>query len=194
MSFQGYALRPREIDVMISPKDRTQETEALLLEGLKRCDHEVFREVVRRFSGRILRQARLLLGSEEAAEDASQEVFIKAFQSMDTIRGTHIGGWLARIAYHHCIDVLRRRKSQPAMVSLPAEDILLAPSRPFASGDWEFLNTLSAQEHYVINLRFMENLDYQEIADITGLAPGSLRNLFSRTMKKIREEVLQHGL
>lgn len=179
---------------MISPNDRSQDAEALLIEGLKRCDHGAFREVVRRFSGKILRQARLLLGSEDAAEDASQEVFIKAFQSMGTIRGANIGAWLARIAYHHCIDLLRRRKSKPTTVSLPIEDILQAPSNPFSAGDWEFLNTLSAQEHYVINLRFMENLDYQEIAEITGLTSGTLRNLFSRTMKKIREEVLQHGL
>ena len=179
---------------MTSSNDRTQETDTHLIEGLKRRDHEVFREVVRRFSGRILRQARLLLGSEEAAEDASQEVFIKAFQSMDSIRGANIGAWLARVNYHHCIDVLRRRNVRPTTVPLPVDDVLQAPSKPFATGEWEFLNTLSAQEHYVINLRFMENLDYQEISEITGLAPGSLRNLFSRSMKKIREEVLQHGL
>lgn len=187
-------MKADEHDAMTLSNDRTKESEAPLVEGLKRGDREAFREVVRRYSARILRQACLLLGSEEAAEDASQDVFIKAFQNMQTIRGTTIGGWLARITYHHCIDLLRRRKAQPKTVSLPDEDVLLAPSQPFPAGEWEFLNTLSAQEHYLINLRFAENLDYQEISEITGLASGSLRNLFLKTMKKLRDEVAKHGL
>ncbi|MBF0499438.1 MAG: hypothetical protein HQM09_04865 [Candidatus Riflebacteria bacterium] len=179
---------------MDNPVLSKSEIESLLIERLKRRDETAFREVVIQYSGKIIRNARILLNSNEAAEDAAQEIFWKAYKNMHLIRGSKVSVWLFAITNNHCMDILRSGRSKKMEVSLPDEDILRDPTSPFPSGDWDFLNKLSALEHQVMTLRLVENLDYQEIADITGLARGTLRNIFSNCLKVAREEVVKHGL
>ncbi|MBF0547979.1 MAG: sigma-70 family RNA polymerase sigma factor [Candidatus Riflebacteria bacterium] len=172
----------------------SKEKEILLAERLRNRDEGAFNDVVREYSAKVIRQARILLGSWESAEDAAQEALLKAFNHMHEIRGEKIGPWLAGIVYHHCLDILRAKKKLPLSSSLPDDDLLEDKSTPFRNGEWEVLNSLSAKEHQVIVLRIVENLDYSEISDVTGLAAGTLRNLFSNALKKIRDEVMKRGL
>ncbi len=73
----------------------------------------VFAELYRTHYRRVFGLCRQLLGSAVGAEDATSEVFMrayKAFQDYDT--GRPFAGWIATIASHHCIDVIRRGKNE----------------------------------------------------------------------------------
>lgn len=162
------------------PDDKT------LADGLRQGDSRVFTEVVRRYSRLVLHKARLLLQDSGAAEDAAQEVFIKAFRARHTLRGDRIMAWLNTITYHHCLDVHRRGTCRPQHVSFSEE--LAGADDPRLEDPSALLQSLNPTERAVVTFRVLDSLDYQEISQITGLAEGTLRNMLSRCLKKLRQE------
>jgi RNA polymerase sigma-70 factor (ECF subfamily) len=167
--------------------------EVALAEGLRRRDPEVFAAVVRRYAGFVLHKARTMLGNPTGGEDAAQEVFLKAFREMQTLRGVRVGAWLAAITYHHCLDLLRQQQRAPRAVALDEQrDPAVDP--PALDGIDHLLTGLSPTERMVVVLRIVEHYEYQDIADITGLAVGTLRNMLSASLRRLREEMDRHGL
>ena len=146
------------------------------------------------YSGLILQKARLMLGASHgdgAVEDAAQEIMVKAYQNMRTLRGDRVKPWLMSIAHHHCLDAIRRHKRQPKTVKY-TEEISTTPESPEMSTD--LLAELAPNERSVLLLRVIDRLDYREISVITGLAEGTLRNMVSRVLTKLRREVDMNGL
>lgn len=162
---------------------------------VRQGDDEAFVAMVRRFEQPIRRQAAAFLGNPVAADDAAQETFVKAYLGRSGLRGARILPWLGRILHNHCIDLHRRAKTEQAAVDVLGRAAAVArgeqPGRPALL---DLGTALTGHEREVLQLRIVENLSYVELAEITGLAEGSLRNLVSRALKKLREEVAAHGL
>ena len=82
-----------------------------IIERARAGDEQAFVAVYEHFSPQIHRYVYRLLGSQELADDVTQETFLKAFQSIAGIAGdSNLGAWLYRIASNVCFDILRRRK------------------------------------------------------------------------------------
>nr|MDJ0787672.1 sigma-70 family RNA polymerase sigma factor [Myxococcota bacterium] len=70
---------------------------------------DAFRVLVERYQGRIYRRALRVLKNEEAARDATQDAFLKAFNSLSKFKGrSSFYTWLYRLTTNHCLDLLRR--------------------------------------------------------------------------------------
>ena len=171
-----------------------------LIEGLKAGKSDSFATFVETFSPAIFRLARLKLGNAAAAEDASQVVFLKAFMKIHTLNSERLFSWVLKIARNHCFDILRKRTKTPEMlvdfsadamenvVAEMAPSALLSRDTP-ASGEEmpDFLQELNETAREIVLLRVIEELDYREIAEITGMVEGSVRNVFSKAMRSLRE-------
>jgi len=162
--------------------------EQLLAQQIKNQDKKSFETLVVRFSRRMYRQAFLILESPGDAEDAIQEVFVKAYLGMSQYKGGSLFAWLATINHHHCIDLLRKSKRELPEVKNPTENLFSTIPQKETDTIGEILVKLSENEREVVHLRVIENLEYAEIAEVTGLAEGSLRNILSKSLRKLREQ------
>ena len=103
---------------MAYPKTWTSNEEVdsdlALVERALDNDLAAFEQLVSRYQNKIMAYVARMLNDHEEAEDVTQEVFIKAYRSLDSFRGaSSFSTWLYRIATNLCIDRVRKRKRSP---------------------------------------------------------------------------------
>jgi RNA polymerase sigma-70 factor (ECF subfamily) len=148
-----------------------------------------------------------LLRNSDAADSAAQDVFIKAFRTLQRSGGRGIrepAGWLTRVAVNTCIDSLnsgswrfwRRRISgedeRALLQRLPAAGINQEESlikREKLNMLYQSLRKLSARQRLVFVLRHDEGRSLNEIAAFLGLDEGTVKAHMARAVRKLREEL-----
>lgn len=149
----------------------------------------------------VQRLCRRMLGHERAGEDAAQEVFLRArrgFAGYDPSQPFR--RWLLSVTSHHCIDQLRRRGRELRLFEprdLDASDLADAgPSPLHRALDAErrarvlrAIDGLPLKYRLPIALRYFEELDYQEIADLLGVTRGQVGTLLFRAKLRLREQL-----
>jgi RNA polymerase sigma-70 factor, ECF subfamily len=173
-----------------------------LVERARRGDRSAFHEIVTRHQQQVFRVALGLLRSEHDAEDVVQEVFMKAYRSLDSFRGeARLGTWLHRIAANTALRELRRRGARFAETiepepgePLPVPDTRTDPERTLESHQLgaairRGVDGLSVAERTVFVLRHDAEMSLAEVARTLGLADGTVRNLFFRAVHKLRREL-----
>jgi RNA polymerase sigma-70 factor (ECF subfamily) len=180
--------------------------ESVLLARAKSGDEAAFETMVRRFGGRMLAVAQRLLQNEEDAEDALQEAFLSAFQSIHRFEGqSQLGTWLHRIVINAALMKLRsrkRRRDRSIEDLLPRfdEDGHRRDVRP--SWDAGSETALERQElramvrrkidllppayRTVLVLRDMEELSTDETAAVLGILPGAVKTRLHRARLALR--------
>ncbi len=167
-----------------------------------------FLEIVEANKRNVYYLALDLTGNHHDAEDLSQEVFIRAYQSIRDFRGdAKMSSWLYRITVNMFIDSKRRRalrflpiwdrkgeaKGEPVCVvdgSIQANpDHQLEASQIQENID-EALNRLTARERAVFVLRHYNGLLLKEVADVLGMAEGSVKSLLFRAVRKLQKELV----
>lgn len=172
----------------VTPPGSEDGDDAVLIRRLQAGEARAFDALVTRYGQRVFRQALFLLGSVRDAEDATQEVFEKVFRSLPAFQGDRLCNWLLVITRHHCIDVRRKEGRQVPRVDHPSDNLLVAAPRPMEAADGlPDLAILTLPEREVVHMRVLEHLEYRDIAELTGYAEGSLRNLLSQALRKLRE-------
>lgn len=146
-----------------------------------------------------------ILREVTSAEDATQDTFVKAWSSLSTFRGGLVRPWLLKIATNRCYDIIRARNRRPAD-SLDAEIVEVEPRWTSQASNSEepesfatrvelsgFLEQALAQlpddQRIVIVLSDVQGHTYEEIADITGVAVGTVKSRISRSRSKLREVI-----
>src|ERR1700757_4078305 len=102
-----------------APMRRELSDEELIRQFLREGHQAAFRRLFERHRRRVYTGCRIFLQDASAAEDATQETFLRAYQNLGRFVGGNFPGWLMRIAKNVCIDQWRRRKYQ---VDLDEED------------------------------------------------------------------------
>ena len=155
----------------------------------------------------MLRLCAGILSDPALAEDAAQEVFVKAYRSWESFRGeSSRETWLYRIAVRHCIDRLRGRARLREIFSLDDEhsedsfadaavsgDFLAAESRIAAR---EMLECLPEGDRAILVLREIEGLSYEELARVLDLSVEAVRSKLARARRALAaawEKRLQEG-
>jgi len=185
---------------------RAELSERELVDWARAGDREAFAELVRRHHVRVLGFCRSMLGDATSAEDAAQEVFIKAFRSIDGFRGgSAFYTWLHRIAVRHCLDLLRgeaRRKTRSwdALLEAEGDKVSALLSQPDSSRTLEdrdlaarLLAALPPEYRAVLSLREMQGLSYEEIAETMGCTVDSVKARLQRARRDLTER-LRHFL
>jgi RNA polymerase sigma-70 factor (ECF subfamily) len=183
-----------------------QTEETALIERSQRGDLDAFNSLVLAYQGQVYNLCLRMLGSPQAAEDATQEAFIAAYRAVSRFRRGNFRAWLLRIAANACYDELRRRRSRPQVpLEAPAGDDrpaaeLPAPDEPMeqraerlARHLQEGLASLPPDQRLAVILRDVRGLAYEEIAEASGASLGTVKSRISRGRAALRDFLLAHG-
>lgn len=156
-------------------------------------DDGAFAELVRRHAPRVRALCGATLRNSEEAEDAAQEVFLKAHRALGRFSGeASFGTWLHRIAVNHCLDVLRaagRRRSESLDALLDADATALGralsePSPAQALEDRDtvarLLSRLNPEQRLALTLREAEGMSYEEISKAMSCSLDSVKARLKR--------------
>ena len=163
-------------------------------------DYSPASEIYDRYSGRIYNFAFRFLKNSEAAEDATQEVFVKMLKHANQFHGdAKLSTWLFSITANWCRDYLRKadnksKESDDVLVTLPAPSEL-APDRNLERRESEqrvrrALEALTAEQREAILLSRYQGLSYAEIAQIAGCSEGAVKTRVFRAMETLKKTLM----
>ena len=157
-------------------------------------------EIYDRYSGRIYNFALRFLKNAEAAEDATQEVFVKMIRHASQFQGdAKLSTWLFSITANWCRDYLRKadnksKESDDVLVTLPAP-LDQSPDRNLEQRENEAriqraLKALTPEQREAILLSRYQGLSYAEIAQISGCSEGAVKTRVFRAMETLKKALL----
>lgn len=157
-------------------------------------------EIYDRYSGRIYNFALRFLKNSEAAEDATQEVFVKMIRHASQFQGdAKLSTWLFSITANWCRDFLRKadnksKESDDVLVTLPAP-AEQSPDRNLEQRENEVriqraLKALTPEQREAILLSRYQGLSYAEIAQISGCSEGAVKTRVFRAMETLKKALV----
>lgn len=168
-----------------------------------------FEELVRRYQRPIISYVFRIVGEYEASLDVTQEVFIKVYNSLNRYsRDYKFSTWLYRIAHNAAIDHLRRNPSNQQSIETENSDgtsqMQIESTRPTPEQDQErsecrteieaVVKCLPPAYRDLIVLRHSRDLSYEEIAAVTGLPLGTVKNRLFRAREMMRGLLVERGI
>ena len=173
-----------------------------LIERSQQGDLDAFNQLVIEYQGFGYNVAYRLLDDADSAADAMQDSFVKAFRGLKNYRGGSFKGWLTRIVVNTCYDHLRHRKRKPAdsLDDLPVEEDYFAELRDRSESPHDVaerkelqaligaaITSLPEVLRTTIVLRDIEGYAYEEIAEITSVAVGTVKSRINRARSRVRD-------
>ncbi|GGO20174.1 RNA polymerase sigma factor [Deinococcus humi] len=171
-----------------------------LLERLKAGDEAAWYAFVQEYEGRMYGYLYRLEGNSEDALDLTQEVFYRAWRSIHTFRpGERVLPWLYQVARNTQIESHRRKQLQRFSLEQAREDVgfevtseARSPVRAAESADAQdrvqrALLQLPEDYREAVVLRFVEDLPYEDIARIQGVAVGTAKSRVFRAKEQLAE-------
>ena len=167
---------------------------------------DAFERLVRRNQDRVFKLARRYLSDPGRAEDVTQEVFVRVYQSAPAYKPTaKFTTWLYRITCNLCLNALRDGKvrGEVSLSGVNLEDKALEPAElrdpaerlgteELTSAINAALAALPESQRTALILRRYEELSYQEIAEAIGGTVSGVKSLLSRARQSLRESLKQH--
>lgn len=154
----------------------------------------LYSDVIRLYQQRIYLYCYRLLNNKEEAEDAVQDILIKAYQHIGQYKPqADFTSWLYKIAYHHCLNLLRRQKFQQQVRRLLRQEVTAksaeqtAQSRLFSEPVAAALAKLGVEERNLLILRIYEDKSFAEISEILGVSTATVRKRYERTRDKLKK-------
>lgn len=171
-------------------------TDALLSERASNGDQAAFHTLVRRHAPAMRAYAIRLTGSVSDADDVLQETLIQAWKKLETLEDhAKVRSWLMTLTSRKAIDLIRTRKpnvsiDEVAESSSPEQ----TPEQSALTGSQmgalsEALKTLPHQSREIWVLREIGGSSYQEIAELLGISPASVRGKLARARVKLVQEM-----
>jgi RNA polymerase sigma-70 factor (ECF subfamily) len=142
----------------------------------------------------IYRLAKALLGNATYAEDAVQDIYLKLWAQRDQIeRAENIRAFCLQLARNHCLDRLRVLKRNDFQEL--SDDNFSKERSPYEQVEQQdlvekvkqLIALLPEQQRTVIHLRDIEDLEFDEIAQVTGMTENTIKVNLSRARQRIRE-------
>ncbi len=169
-------------------------------ELLERCssgDNSGYSLLYHRYSKTVFNSIYRIVNDREDAEDILQEVFLKAFSEIKSLKNVEsFGGWIKRIAINQSLNYLRKNKIYFTEIEddkiLDIEDDELEAKLTMESRVKELQNIIAGfplQTRTIVNLYLFEEMPQEEIAKILNIPHGTVRSYYHRAKKKIFEKL-----
>lgn len=168
--------------------------EQKLITMAQQGDQSAFEQLLDHYQKPVYHQALRLVGNPEDAADVTQEVFIKVWKHLPSFRGeSSFSTWLYRLTDNAALDLIRREKKRRGDSSLDDEEsALILPADPAPTPHQAIeqkelhqavadgLAQLSEEHRQVLVMREINGLSYEEIGNILGLSPGTVKSRIAR--------------
>ncbi len=171
-------------------------TDAALVAASRRGDQQAFAQLVRRHRDRHARFAARMLGDQDEAEDVLQSVFMRAWRHLGHCEDPErFGAWLHRIVVNECRTFASRRgqremklvRDEASLDGLSAEDVTRDPA--LRSLIDQALAALPTDLREAFLLKHVEELEYEEMAELTGAGVSALKMRVKRAIERLRERL-----
>lgn len=172
------------------------EREVLALLQDESTQRQAFEMIVAQYSEPLYWQIRRMVLSHDDANDLLQNTFFKAWANIDYFRAeAKLSTWLYRIALNECLTFLNKQRAA-TNVSLddPEADVLQRlEGDAYFSGDraqmllQKALLTLPEKQRMVFNLKYYQEMKYEDMSDIFGTSVGALKASYHHAVKKIEK-------
>jgi RNA polymerase sigma-70 factor (ECF subfamily) len=163
------------------------------LERAARGDQSAFAEIIREHQSMVYSLAYNYLRDRATAEEVAQEVFLHLYQSLPALESdAHVKHWLRRVACHRCIDASRRLKFRRhlSVDDLPEPAAREGFSDPLLARTLgRFIASLPERPRMIVTLRYQEDLDPAEIAEVLGMPVNTVKSHLRRALMLLREKV-----
>jgi RNA polymerase sigma-70 factor (ECF subfamily) len=158
-----------------------------------RGDGAAFGQVVREHQSLVFSLAYHFLRDRARAEEVSQEVFLRLYQNLRSIKSrAHLLFWLRKVAWRLCIDESRRG---PAANALGLEEIAEPAIKPRESDPIlddrlrQLVASLPAKPRMMVILRYQEELDFREIAEVMEIPVNTVKSGLHRALAVLRTKL-----
>ncbi len=167
--------------------------EELVARVIATNDQRAFETLVRRHQSQVRAFARTVCLDAATADDVAQDAFIRAYKSLAGYRvESRFATWLLAITYNEARQTLRRRarfkRLRSALLAQPKLQSLEAPQLG-SPAVHRALATLAPDERSVIVLSHMHDMSHSQIAQVTGLALGTVKSHAARGKTKMRAAI-----
>ncbi len=164
-------------------------------------DTEAFRHLVVRYKDFVYSLTVNLLKQKEEAEEAAQDVFLKAFRGLPRFRhDAMFSTWLYRIAYNECVTRLRKRKTKLPLAADFNEMQLAGKTEP-EEIQWQqreeqykllhdAIRELPETDRALVMLFYFEKLPVEEMSFVTGLSVSNVKTKLFRARKKLYDKMV----
>ncbi|MGQ9526064.1 MAG: sigma-70 family RNA polymerase sigma factor [Armatimonadota bacterium] len=182
--------------------------EKRLVERCVRGDNEAFNELVKRFERQVYNLAYRLTGNHDDAEDVASEAFVRAYNAIRRFRGDcALSTWLYRIVTNVYLDERKRRTAHPyssleeylevqdGQIKRQIEDTSPSPDEAAerserASALQAAISSLPEFQRIMIVLYHVQELPYEEIAQILNMPVGTVKSRLNRARRALRDRLI----
>jgi len=157
---------------------------------------QFFSEIVRTYQERIYWHIRQMVLVHDDANDVLQNTFLKAWKGLDTFRGdAQISTWLYRIATNETLTFLAQKRMRNTLSIDETEDVLFNAMKAdsYFDGDeaqkklQEAILTLPEKQRLVFNMRFYQEMPYEQMSEILETSVGALKASYHHARKKVED-------
>lgn len=187
----------------------SEDTDGDLIDLARDGDLDAFNLLVDRYQRPVYSVAIRYMRSPDLADDVTQDTFIRAYNALESFRnedGKGFRSWLLRIASNRALDVLRASARRPAdslEAMLDNENSAWSPEDPAETPDERAdrravrheiehaLGEMREDQRLIVILFDIEGYSYEEIAEIAGVAVGTVKSRLHRGRARLREALLE---
>src|ERR1700681_412790 len=172
---------------------------ARVIQACQQGDGEAFRLLFEAYKDRVFSIARYSLGDEAAADDVTQQIFVKLFTRIGQFRGeSEFATWLYRLVINSCLDERRKqRRFLPVEEFGPVSKAIHRKSpesgyerREIAGSVREAIGGLKPKMRLPVLLKYIEGLSYEEIAAVLGCSKGTVASRLNRAHKALAKQLV----
>jgi RNA polymerase sigma-70 factor (ECF subfamily) len=173
----------------------TAASDELLIQQFRNGNSNAFNELYKRYLSKVYRRVRCVI-PEADVEDVTQEVFLAALKSLGSFRGdAQFGTWLRTLTNRKVAEYYRKRNRKSEAPQVPLLDAIGYTEGGSSKSMEErialrnALNQLPDNYREVILLRFVEGMQFNEIAELTGQNLEAVKSLFRRAISALRKKL-----
>lgn len=184
--------------------------DAVLIRKTLQGEMSAFEELVNRYEKQVYNLCLRMVNNREDAADLTQEAFLKAWRGLQFFKAeAAFSTWMYRLTTNVCIDFLRSRKRHdsisltvedeehgeqeldvPDEAPLPEEQVLYSAQKEEIS---RAMAELDEESRMILTLRVVEDLSYEQIADVLDLKPGTVKSRLARARIKLKKLLEEKG-
>lgn len=170
----------------------------LAVQNVKSGKETDFSYIVKYYEKKMYTTVFRLVRQHDIAQDLVQEIFIKVFYNLHKYKAPgSFNAWLYRIVVNQCYDYLRKQPKQPMLeevefVDNQSPEKMILQKEQLDQLD-QLLDKLDKTEYFILLLRYVNELSYEEISEVLQIPLNEVRNKLHRSKRKLRQVATTKG-